>query len=178
MPKYAALLRGISPSGRNMGNQHLRGVFESLGFANVASVISSGNILFESPRKDVAVMQRHIEEALFAQLGFHSTTIIRSQRELQDLAHKSPFKSLQHGREAYLIVTFFKHPAKNTDQQDWMNGTDYKLAALYPGEICSIVDTTATKTPAIMSQLEKHYGKEITTRTFKTVERILKAFES
>ena len=36
MTRYVALLRGITPSGKNMTNAHLRGLFEQLGFAEVA----------------------------------------------------------------------------------------------------------------------------------------------
>jgi len=41
--------------------------------------------------------------------------------------------------------------------------------------ICSVIDLTSAKTPDLMVWLEKKLGKEITTRTWKTVERILKA---
>jgi uncharacterized protein (DUF1697 family) len=42
MNRYAALLRGIAPSGVNMTNDKLRGVFEALGFETVGSVLASG----------------------------------------------------------------------------------------------------------------------------------------
>ncbi|MEK7152950.1 MAG: DUF1697 domain-containing protein [Patescibacteria group bacterium] len=37
MPKYVALLRGIAPSGKNMQNDKLRGVFEKLGYTQALS---------------------------------------------------------------------------------------------------------------------------------------------
>jgi hypothetical protein len=43
------------------------------------------------------------------------------------------------------------------------------------GAICSVIDLTGSRTPDLMLRLEKQFGKEITTRTWKTVERILKA---
>src|SRR5690242_12977005 len=52
MPLFAALLRGIAPSGTNMTNDKLRGVFEGLGLQDVASVVSSGNIVFRSSHVD------------------------------------------------------------------------------------------------------------------------------
>ena len=53
MIKYVALLRGIGPGNPNMRNDKLRSVFEKLGFSNVKTVISSGNVLFESLLKNV-----------------------------------------------------------------------------------------------------------------------------
>jgi hypothetical protein len=38
-----------------------------------------------------------------------------------------------------------------------------------------VIDLTSAKTPDLMIWLEKKFGKEITTRTWKTVERILNA---
>ena len=42
MFRYVALLRGIAPSGPNMTNDKLRGVFEGLGYERVSSVLASG----------------------------------------------------------------------------------------------------------------------------------------
>jgi uncharacterized protein (DUF1697 family) len=89
--KYVALLRGIGPSNPNMRNEKLRGVFESLGFEHVQTVITSGNVLFESPSRDVNSLEAQIEEAIQSQLGFSSTTIIRSHQQLKRLANKDPF---------------------------------------------------------------------------------------
>ncbi len=40
--------------------------------------------------------------------------------------------------------------------------------------ICSVVDLTGSRTPDLMRWLEKMLGKEITTRTWTTVHRILR----
>lgn len=64
MNKYAALLRGIGPSNPNMRNEKLRGVFENLGFQNVQTVISSGNVLFETRSNNIKELEAIIEKAL------------------------------------------------------------------------------------------------------------------
>lgn len=156
MTKYVALLRGIRPTNPNMRNDKLRGVFEKLGFRNVQTVISSGNVVFESASKSVPALEKKIETALPAQLGFTSMTIIRSQAELERLVAKDPFKGATHDRNSYLIVTFLKKK---------------------PREIYTVIDTRKTRTPDFMVKLEKQYGKEITTRTWKTIGRILAKME-
>src|SRR5688572_19557075 len=102
--KYVALLRGIGPGTPNMRNDKLRGVFEGLGFKNVQSVISSGNIIFETDAIDVKSLETKIEKQ-WPRLGFNSTTIIRSQKQLQALVDADPFKGLTHGSSSYLLVT-------------------------------------------------------------------------
>jgi uncharacterized protein (DUF1697 family) len=173
MTKYVALLRGIAPMNPNMRNEKLRGVFENLGFLNVKTVISSGNVLFESPEKDSAKLEALIEKALPEQLGFTSSTIIRSENELQALLDKNPYKKVEHTLQTNLNVTFLKNPASK--KPDLPNGRGYEVVALYDREICTVIDLTTGKTPDLMVQLERQLGKEITTRTWKTVQRILKA---
>ena len=176
MPKYVALLRGIAPMNPNMQNAKLRGVCEELGFTNVKSIISSGNIVFESPQTDPQKIEAALEAAWPEKLGFTSTSIVRSLEELQDLVAANPFAGLTHGRETYLNVTFLKHPMPADAAPPEGNG--YRVALVRPREVCVIVDVTTAKTPDYMTAVEKRYGKQITTRTWKTVERIIAALSS
>jgi len=156
MTTYVALLRGIMPMNPNMKGEKLKAVFESLGFKNVSTVIASGNVVFESPSKDTAALEAKIEKELPKQLGFNSTTIIRSKDELEKLIKRNPFKGVKDEKPNYLVVTFFKDRKK---------------------ELCTVVDLGSGKTPEFMRDIEKKYGKEITTRTWKTVGRIVKRME-
>lgn len=173
--KYVALLRGISPLNPNMRNERLRKVFENLGFQNVQTVISSGNVLFETTKRGVAELEKMIEEAITEQLGFHSTTIIRSLRQLQQLAKRNPFKNHEHNQKTYLTVTFLRDEPHT--QHGIPAGRGYEIIDRYDRTIFSVVDLTSGKTPDLMVQLDKGFGKHLTTRTWKTVERIVKRFE-
>jgi uncharacterized protein (DUF1697 family) len=150
--KYVALLRGIGPLNPNMRNNKLRGLFEDLGFKNVQTIISSGNVLFESSSANAKALESKIEKALPQKLGFKSTTIIRSDKQLQKLIKSDPFKGKNDTSKSRLNVTFLKKG----------------------GEVFSVIDLTNTRTPEVMLKLEKEHGKEITTRTWKTVGRIAK----
>lgn len=156
MTTYVALLRGIMPMNPNMKGERLRETFESLGFKNVRTVIASGNVVFESNTKDMRTLEAEIEKALPQQLGFTSTTIVRSKEELERLVAKDPFKGIEDKKPNYLIVTFFK------DRKE---------------ELCTVIDIWTGKTPDFMRDIEKNHGKEITTRTWKTVHRILKKMD-
>jgi uncharacterized protein (DUF1697 family) len=115
-------------------------------------------------------------KALPEELGFKSTTIIRSQGQIQKLVDNNPFKGMQHSQKSSLNVTFLKKKRKiDTKFPYKVDKRDYTLLAMYDGAICSVIDLTSAKTPDLMVWLEKKLGREITTRTWKTVERILKA---
>jgi uncharacterized protein (DUF1697 family) len=175
MTKYVALIRGIGPSNPNMHNEKLRGVFEGLGFRNVQTVIASGNVLFENPSKDVGRLEATIEKAWPARLGFTATTIVRSRESLQELVDKNPFKRMKDAPKSRLNVTFLKSPPRTKLKFPHRpENKKYQLLGLYDCAICSVIDLTDAKTPDLMGFLEKQFGKEITTRTWKTIARILK----
>jgi uncharacterized protein (DUF1697 family) len=161
-----------------MHNDKLRGVFEGLGFENVRTVISSGNVIFESPSRSVRELEQTIEAAFPKQLGFTSTTIIRSQAQIRKLIDRDPFQGMTHSQKSSLNVTFLKQKRKTDIRFPYKpDRRDYELLGMYDGAICSVIDLTSSRTPDLMAWLEKQFGKEITTRTWKTVERILKAME-
>lgn len=175
MTKYVALVRGIGPSNPNMRNEKLRGVFRDLGFEDVQTVISSGNVLFKTQARYVEELEAIIEEALPEKLGFISTTIVWSKAELESLVDKEPFKGVKDSPESRLNVTFLKNePTKEIKFPYHAENKGYLVLGIYDRAICSVVDLTRAKTPDLMRWLEKEFGKNITTRTWKTVGRILK----
>lgn len=179
MYRYAALLRGIGPGNPNMRNDALRGVFEALGFESVRSVISSGNILFASAEKDVPALESLIQDALRRDLGIAGGTVIRSHAELRALSDSDPFAGLTHGRASYLTATFLKHAQPAAAHIAQPEDPAMRIVG-YNGDaraILAVTDTTASRTPDFMGWLDSRFGKDITTRTWLTVQRILKKLD-
>lgn len=181
MHRYAALLRGIAPSGPNMTNDKLRGVFERLGFADVASVLASGNIVFGAAEPDARALEARIEDALAADLRLASRTIVRTHGELRALVDGDPFAGLTHSRSSYLTATFVKDtaggPGPVGDRADpRFPGVRYDAAAR---AVLAVTDATRPGgTPDFMAWLERTYGKAITTRSWLTVQRIVRRLEA
>lgn len=178
MTSYVALLRGISPSNPNMRNEKLRAVFSDLGLDNVQSVISSGNILFETQPGNTEELEENIEKALTHNLGFTSTTIIYSKKEFQSLIKKNPFKTIKETPQCKRNVTFIKNKPRNDIQFPYHpESKGFIVLGMYERAIYSVVDLSNGKTPELMRWVEKVYGNNLTTRTWKTVNRILKKFD-
>lgn len=174
---YVALLRGIGPMNPNMRNEKLRGVFEHLGFSKVQTVISSGNVLFETRATDHETLEQMIERALPEQLDFTSTTIVFNREELKGIAAHNPFKGREHSSKTYLTVTFGKEDFKAPFETPYViKEKGSSILHIYGRSIFSLVDLTG-KTPDLMTWLEKTFSKQITTRTWKTVGRILERLE-
>lgn len=179
MTQYVALLRGIAPMNPNMRNVRLREVCADLGYDNVKTVVSSGNVLFETDSQDGPAIEIALESAWPERLGFESTTIVRTRADLGRLVAMRPFADLQHGPASYLLVTFAKsslNPEFTLPHQP--EGKDYQIVKATERELFSVTDTTTSRTPDVMSWLEGAFGKEITSRTWLTVTRIVKMMDS
>lgn len=91
MPKYIAFLRAINVGGHTVKMDHLRRLFEAMGFSGVETFIASGNVIFEADTTNTEAMDRQIEAALQEALGYPVATFIRTSGELADVAQYQPF---------------------------------------------------------------------------------------
>lgn len=179
MPRYAALLRGIAPSGPNMTDDKLCGVFQGLGYEHVASVLASGNIVFDSEETDVPALEHRIEAALTSALGITSRTIIRSHAELRALVDSDPFPNLTHGPGAYLTATFLKypHPAADLPQPPDPSTRIVRYDRM-ARVVLAVTDTTRPgPAPTFLTWVEGICGKDITTRSWLTIQRVVRKRE-
>lgn len=178
MTRYVALLRGIGPGNPKMSNENLRRVCEDLGFGNVQTVISSGNIIFETDGRAIE-LEAVLEESWPQQLGFEATTIIRSQEEIEAIVDADPFQGREHTKETYLLTTFAKtrldHAFTFPHQPE---SKDFWFVAGTGRELFSVTDTVNGTSLDVMSWLESEFGKEISSRTWLTVSRVLKRMRS
>lgn len=175
MATYAAFLRGIGPGDPRMSNENLRRVLEELGFRDVRTYLSSGNLVFRADETDIAKLEARIEQAWPDKLGFSSTTIVRSQQQLEELVAHDPFAGLAHSRSSYLLVTFFQKPTKLPFALPYHpEDRSFYFPAGDQNTLFSVSDMTHSKGAEIMPWLEKQFGTQITSRTWQTVQRVLK----
>lgn len=118
MPQFIAFLRAINVGGHNVKMDLLRGLFESLGFANVETFIASGNVIFESPAKDAPTLEKQIERHLRQSLGYEVATFIRTPAELADIANHQAFATAELEADGNsLYVAFLSVPPTQESQQ-------------------------------------------------------------
>ena len=92
MSKYVAFLRAINVGGNTIIKMaDLKQIFESLGLENVQTYIQSGNVIFESAEEDTASLETLIERQVEKATGFKTRLFVRTIREVQSIANKSPF---------------------------------------------------------------------------------------
>jgi uncharacterized protein (DUF1697 family) len=84
----------------------LRVLFEELGFTNVATLIASGNVIFESNVNDTTLLEAQIESHLKQALGYRVPTFIRSSEELAAIASFQPFPH-EPGSDLHTLSVMF-----------------------------------------------------------------------
>src|SRR4051794_25137618 len=106
MARYVAFLRGISPLNAKM--PELKRCFEAAGFADVRTILSSGNVAFSTRAAPQPTLERKAEEAMQAELGHAFSTIIRPAVFLQRLVEADPFAQFELPPAAKRVVTFLR----------------------------------------------------------------------
>src|SRR4051812_11639176 len=102
MPRYAAFLRGVSPMNAKM--PELAHAFESAGFTSVKTLLSSGNVVFDTRSATNEALQRKAEAAMEKELGHGFLTIVRPVAFLRALVETDPYGKLPP--DSKQIVTF------------------------------------------------------------------------
>jgi uncharacterized protein (DUF1697 family) len=111
--KYIAFLRAINVGGRVVKMEVLRRHFASLGYANVESFIASGNVIFESRKKEVSI-KAEIEACLRDALGYEVATFIRTPAGVDAIAQYQPFQAAAMKSAVALCVGFLDQPLDAT----------------------------------------------------------------
>lgn len=171
MPTYAAFLRGVSPLNARMAE--LKKCLESAGFKNVKTVLGSGNVVFDSRAARRESLERRIEAAMRKCLDRVFATTVRSIDELAAWRAADPYKSFALPPAAKRIVTLL-HAKPTAKVKLPIELDDAQILCVKGTEVFSAYLPNA-KGPVFMSLIEKTFGKNLTTRTWDTIGKVVKA---
>jgi uncharacterized protein (DUF1697 family) len=82
LPKYIAFLRAINVGGRQIKMADLAEHFKAIGYADVETVITTGNVIFDTESQSAEALALDIETKLEPLLGFKSEVFVRSAAEI------------------------------------------------------------------------------------------------
>ena len=174
--RFVALLRGINVGGnKKVPMADLKSMLEKMKFGNVEALLASGNVLFDSEENDVKTLRKQIETQLEKTFSFPVPTLIRTFAELEKLKKSDPFKNIRVTPETRLYVTFLSEKPTSTLKIPYVSPDgNYTIIRVSDSEICSVLTVTKDHgTIDAMSILEKEFGKQITTRNWNTVEKMI-----
>ena len=170
MTTYVALLRGINVGGhRPVGMPALRGLFEGLGYPNVATYIQSGNVVFDASGRDTRAITEELELAILGELGFGVDVVVRSAAEMAAVVAGNPFVPRVTDTKA-LHVAFARDPIKGapTVDRDIAPGE----ARIGSGVIYLHAPGGFGRSKLTDALLKRLAGSLVTTRNWNTVTRL------
>ena len=171
-PRLIAFLRAINVGGHTVKMDHLRQLFESLGFLNVETFIASGNVIFESPDENVQALEKQIESHLHESLGYAVATFIRSLSELASVANYQPFATSELEGSA-LYIAFLPAPPSGESQHKLMAfRTPLDDFRVHEREIYWLCRTRSSDSAFSGALLEKAIGMPATMRNSTTVRKL------
>jgi uncharacterized protein (DUF1697 family) len=151
--KYIAFLRGINVGGHQVKMAELKKVLEDFGLENVKTLIASGNVTFETSEQNEDTLSEKIENVLKKKWNFNIPVILRTFDEIAAIVRSEPFKKTNITKNTRLYVTFLKSPRR---------------------ELFTAIELSEkSKTVDLMSTLEKEHGKQLTTRNWNTIMKLV-----
>lgn len=147
----------------------LAGCFETAGFSEVRTLLSSGNVVFNARSSPPAVLERRAEKAMQSDLGRTFSTFVRPAEYLQQFVAAEPFAAFRLAPTAKRVVTFLRQPAQKVPELPIVWEGASILEIMGSEVLCAYVP--GSKGPAFMRLLERTFGASITTRTLDTVRK-------
>jgi uncharacterized protein (DUF1697 family) len=173
MTTYVALLRGINVGGNKMvAMAELRELLGAMGFADVTTLLQSGNVVLRASTKSAAklegLLEAEIEKHLKVNVDFH----VRTSGEWQAIVDANPFAAEAKADPSHLLVTCFKRPldhANVTALQAAITGRE-KLRA--DGRQLYMVFPDGIGTSKALTLVDKKLNAKGTGRNWNTVLKL------
>ncbi|MBE1203719.1 DUF1697 domain-containing protein [Aminobacter carboxidus] len=95
MSVFVALFSGINVGGNRIVKMaELRAFFDELGFADIASYIQSGNVVFKAEAAGVRALTERIEPGFEKRWGFRSRIMVRDLGWIEALVANNPYPDM------------------------------------------------------------------------------------
>ena len=105
MPTFVALLRGINVGKANRVRMaEFRTMLEGMGYTDVATLLNSGNAVFQATKGTPAKHAANIATALASELKVEVPVVVKSAKELTAIVAENPLRSEERDHSRILVV--------------------------------------------------------------------------
>ena len=175
MPKYIAFLRAINVGGHTVKMDHLKSLFEEMGFSNVETFIASGNVIFDTPSKNAASVEKKIEKHLLQSLGYEVTTFLRTTADLEKIIKYKPFsdRDLDATGQTLYVGFLTGSPAKEAFAALLEAKTLVDDFHVFGNELYWVCSGKFSESLVSKGKLEKFLQMPTTIRNTNTIRRLI-----
>jgi uncharacterized protein (DUF1697 family) len=171
MTRYAAFLRGVNVGGVNLRMVEVAAALTDAGFANVRTILATGNVLLESPAAADAVRTR-AETVLRDRFGYDAWVLVYDVDTVRAIVDGYPFLPEVEGRQSYVTLVT---DSDVLDELAALTAGPHEQIARGDGVIYwqvpvgSTLDSTIGKTMG-----KRRYKWSTTTRNLRTLGKVLR----
>ncbi|WP_443749914.1 DUF1697 domain-containing protein [Asticcacaulis solisilvae] len=171
---WVALLYSIVlPAGARLKMADLKALAESLGYRNVRTVASSGNLIFDTDARDAAAIEADLESAFAKRFGKAVPVILRDAKTFRERAHANPFPDVDDPRQVSVRVMRKPYPASVSD--DLKPYVDDERVALVDGDLFIHFPGQPSRTRLLAAFGTKRFASPGTFRTLAMLRKIAAA---
>ena len=174
---HAAFLRAVNLGAtRKAPSAKLVEIFEGLGFSDVATFRTSGNVVFGGSGSASALAEK-IEKALEEGLGFEVPVFLRTSTQLSAIASHRPFapKAVNSSKGKLQVALLLKKPAAGGVREIEELATDEDLLAVKGTELYWLPAAGTQQSPLDMKSIDRALGLN-TLRTQGTIDQLYAKF--
>ncbi|MBW8754844.1 MAG: DUF1697 domain-containing protein [Sphingomonadales bacterium] len=172
MPRYVALFGSINVGGNRLTMADLRAAFEAEGFANVETVVASGNVLFDHPERPDEGLEEKLGLMMRDKFGMKSVALVRSREALAAAIAENPFAA--DGEEKF-VHTQFLDGAIDPDAFARLSADHHGAERIAMGDRALHIDYVAgvAESKLVGAFIERRLGRRGTARNLRSMKRIL-----
>ena len=177
MTRYVALLGSINVGGNRLLMSELREALEREDFADVETVVASGNVLFSHDERPSEGLAEKIAYVVKDRFGIDTFAAVRSRDELAAAIASNPFR---HDGEAKFVHTIFLDQPLDREPFEAFAKTYEGPERLAPGErefFVDFVDGVARSMLDPAMKKAKVLKCRATARNLRSLQRILDKME-
>lgn len=175
MTRYVALLGSINVGGNRLKMDELKAALEAEGFENVATVVASGNVLFDHDRAADAKLEAQIAGIVKDRFGIDTFAAVRSRDELKAAIEDNPFAGKNDDK--FVHTMFLQQPLDRSAFHEFAEayGGPERLAA---GTREVFVDFREGVADSKLGQAMKTPKLRSTARNIRSLRRMLDKMDS
>lgn len=169
MSRFVAFLRGINLGRRQLKMAELRDALEAEGFAQVKTLLASGNVILEAGSE--AGLKPKLEAAMSRHAGFPIEVVLRSDEALAAMVASEPFGTVPEDADVKLYVMLFDAPLTPRPRLQSVPG-DYEVLRVDERDIFVVAHRKPNgRYGEGMDKLDKQLpkGALVTTRNWNTI---------
>jgi uncharacterized protein (DUF1697 family) len=177
--RYAALLRGINVSGKNMlPMKELAAMFVAAGCSKVETYIQSGNVVFSAGAGVVKGLDTRISKMIEEGFGHRVPVVIRSAAQMGMVVRENPF--LKAGGAVELMHVYFLAAAPGSEMVAGLDagrspGDRFEVVG---GEIYLELGNGMGKSKLTNAYFDSKLKTVSTARNWRTVLKLVEMLES